>query len=752
MKRAVSLILALALVLSLAPVTAQAASPAYGNEVWLQDTVLHEGVTLSDNIYWSTYYSQLRHEYYMTYTPGQQVRAVTAYGASVCDRITASTAAQTYEAMGYRVVGAINGDFYDTATGYPLGLLVSGGEILSGSSNYYAVGFRADGSAVMGSPNLKITATTRGQALSLAAINKPRVENGGITMLTYDFRTDHTTGTTTAGVSVLATILSGTAAIGGEMLLRVDQVVEDTSALTIGENQVVLTTSLTGYAQGLTTLRSMVPGETFTVSFTANPEWMGVTEAIGAMYLLVNNGTAIQGGFPSGNAPRTAIGLKANGEVVLYTVDGRQSGYSMGSSMNVLAQRMAELGCVTAICLDGGGSTTMVSATPDSSVSQLINSPSDGSQRKVSNHLLLIASGMPTNIPHHVYLSASAPVVLAGHTVELTANVVDSAYFPMSGQPVTLTASSGVIEGNTFIAPAQGGTVTITATSGGMSATVNILVIDSPDSMTIKRGNSAISSLTMVPGSTAELSVSVVYNHMELETTPADFIWSVDPALGTIDENGVLRTSYTEGKGTITVTKGTSTVTIPLTVDADSPFVDTEGHWGSAYMAALYHQGVLTGVTEGDQLYAYPDQGVTRKEFAVLLSRYMGINTADYASVEVPFADMDQVDTWATDAVRAMYALGIVGGSTVNGQQVFDPNSILTRAQAVTMLGRMQNTEGIVPADLSVFSDAASVPSYALEHFQTMVSLGVISGNDGKLDPNGTMTRAAICKILATMP
>ena len=62
MKKALSLILALALVLSLAPATAQAASAAYGNEVWLQDTVLHQGVTLSDNIYWSTYYSQLRHE------------------------------------------------------------------------------------------------------------------------------------------------------------------------------------------------------------------------------------------------------------------------------------------------------------------------------------------------------------------------------------------------------------------------------------------------------------------------------------------------------------------------------------------------------------------------------------------------------------------------------------------------------------------------------------------------------------------
>ena len=119
MKRALSLILAVALVLALAPVTALATSEAYGNEVWLQDTALHDGVTLSDNIYWSTYYSQLRHEYYITYTPGQQVMAVASYGNSVCDRLTASTAVKEYEAQGYRVVGSINGDFYDTSTAIP---------------------------------------------------------------------------------------------------------------------------------------------------------------------------------------------------------------------------------------------------------------------------------------------------------------------------------------------------------------------------------------------------------------------------------------------------------------------------------------------------------------------------------------------------------------------------------------------------------------------------------------------------------
>ena len=71
-----------------------------------------------------------------------RIFAAAAYGVSVCDRLTAASAAQTYESMGYRVVGSINGDFYDTVTGYPLGVLISEGEILSGSSNYYAVGFR----------------------------------------------------------------------------------------------------------------------------------------------------------------------------------------------------------------------------------------------------------------------------------------------------------------------------------------------------------------------------------------------------------------------------------------------------------------------------------------------------------------------------------------------------------------------------------------------------------------------------------
>ena len=66
MKRAVSLVLAFILAIGLSP-AALAASAAYGSDVWLKDTVLQDGVVLSDNTFWSGGYDRPRHEYYITY-------------------------------------------------------------------------------------------------------------------------------------------------------------------------------------------------------------------------------------------------------------------------------------------------------------------------------------------------------------------------------------------------------------------------------------------------------------------------------------------------------------------------------------------------------------------------------------------------------------------------------------------------------------------------------------------------------------
>ncbi|GAE87248.1 hypothetical protein JCM21531_602 [Acetivibrio straminisolvens JCM 21531] len=58
--------------------------------------------------------------------------------------------------------------------------------------------------------------------------------------------------------------------------------------------------------------------------------------------------------------PRTAIGVRYDGKVLLITVDGRQPGYSLGLSSRELAGYLVSLGVKDAAMLDGGASTQMV--------------------------------------------------------------------------------------------------------------------------------------------------------------------------------------------------------------------------------------------------------------------------------------------------------------------------------------------------------------------------------------------------------
>ena len=93
--------------------------------------------------------------------------------------------------------------------------------------------------------------------------------------------------------------------------------------------------------------------------------------------------------FTKARHPRTAIGIKANGKVILLTVDGRQEN-SAGMSLHELTKTMRWLGCVSAINLDGGGSTTLWTAKDG-----VINYPSDNKkwdhegERKVANVVIL---------------------------------------------------------------------------------------------------------------------------------------------------------------------------------------------------------------------------------------------------------------------------------------------------------------------------------------------------------------------------
>jgi exopolysaccharide biosynthesis protein len=83
--------------------------------------------------------------------------------------------------------------------------------------------------------------------------------------------------------------------------------------------------------------------------------------------------------------PRTLAGVRADGTLLLVTVDGRRPGWSVGASFAEEAAIMQALGAVDAVNLDGGGSTTMTIGA------SLVNRPSDATgERPIGDAIALL--------------------------------------------------------------------------------------------------------------------------------------------------------------------------------------------------------------------------------------------------------------------------------------------------------------------------------------------------------------------------
>jgi exopolysaccharide biosynthesis protein len=90
-------------------------------------------------------------------------------------------------------------------------------------------------------------------------------------------------------------------------------------------------------------------------------------------------------GFADARHPRTAVGVRADGRILLVTVDGRQPERSVGMTIAELTALLLELGAVEALNMDGGGSTTMVAD------GRVVNNPSDlAGERPVGDALLVL--------------------------------------------------------------------------------------------------------------------------------------------------------------------------------------------------------------------------------------------------------------------------------------------------------------------------------------------------------------------------
>lgn len=738
LRKTLSLLLTLSLAASLA--MPAAASDALGSDLTSQDTLLNEQTQLSTNVFWSSTYSDLRTENLITYTPNKDVTPIVTFGSVLTDKTRVSAMAKTLEEQGYRVVAGINGDFYNTGTGLPIGIVVTEGQLRSSDAGYYAVGFRTDGTAVLGKPGVKVTADLGYQALDsagaslqvvrqLSGVNKARVSSGGIYLYTYDFNDRHTTGNTEPGIDVVCSIEDGELSIGGTLTLRVEQVVEASAATAIQEGQMVLSVNLKSDDYQVNALRNVPVGAELTLDVTAADEaWNDVDYAVGALYALVENG-AVASGLQAGAAPRTAVGQRADGSLVFYTIDGRKSGHSIGATMSQAAARLIELGCVTALCLDGGGSTTLSITEPDETAAKTINTPSDGSERAVSNHIFLVADNEPSGKLSHFYVSADYDYVLAGSKVNISAAAVDTNFIPMAKR-YDLWASDGELNGNVLTTPSWGGDITVTAEGSGKQGETTVHAIRTPDSVSIRNsGGTLLTTLTAAPGTDTALTATATYSHLPLKADPEAFTWTVTGDIGTISADGTFRASN-PGTGTITVSAGGQSASVSVTVsklalkaaeDFETAFSQREGSGASLSRNTAMEQ-VRLGRASGKLTYdvsagtaSVPVSYAIPANYSVLTLWVYGDGSGNVLGVQT------------TDGVWGVTSTDAVTLDFTGWRQV----SVTLPAGATAISGLcVHGIGGYLNENGEFVYDSAAVPAGTVYLDQLMLSFGTVVDND----------------------
>ena len=133
-----------------------------------------------------------------------------------------------------------------------------------------------------------------------------------------------------------------------------------------------------------------------------------------------------------------------------------------------------------------------------------------------------------------------------------------------------------------------------------------------------------------------------------------------------------------------------------------------------------------------------------------MTARWMGLDLDSYAGVSLPFADAAAIPNWSQNAVKAMYTLGIMKGSSSGDKLYGNATAPITRAEAMTILGRIQE-KGYPEASLQSFTDAASIPAWAKPYVASLVGQGVVAGHQGLLRPGDSVSRAEVSKMLQTI-
>ncbi len=388
-------------------------------------------------------------------------------------------------------------------------------------------------------------------------------------------------------------------------------------------------------------------GEEVTLSIASNDSsWSDVQYAVGGK-LLMDNSTITTDGIDAGSTrrARSAVGVKADGTVVLYEIDGNQPSYSVGLTAAELGQELKDLGCVRAICLDGGGSSAMAIRNPGESTAALISQPSDGSQRACANYIFFVNNIASDGVTAHAVLTPSHRYVLPGGSTWFSVKGADASYASADAPTdlsYTVNDELGTVSGQTFTAGSKAGRATITGSNGTISGSMNVCITTGVDSIALQSGGKALSSISVKPNQS--INVDALAYHLGHTMGAADscFKWSVSGDVGAVNADGVFTAGSRMASGTLTCSYSSVSKSISVNVGM--------GDAQSAYTVADF-ESALNNLTTSDgvTLSRVTDYTSVARGTGSLQAMWNGTGT-DGFTISVPAADassMKHLTLWA---------------------------------------------------------------------------------------------------------
>ncbi len=271
---------------------------------------------------------------------------------------------------------------------------------------------------------------------------------------------------------------------------------------------------------------------------TKQGETVTVTSAIPGRDLIVNDGkvTSVAGTKDTSGNARTSVGIKEDGTLVLFQCDGLQTPRSVGYTEQQEAEMMAELGCVKALHMDGGGSSNFFTQREGESDISLRNTPLDGQERKVSATMLVVSNVPAEGTFDHATVSPDENYYTPESEVELTATGVDFSGATAKSIPEDVTwelentnmgkLTGSTVSGNkaqtTFVSNGTKGSAVIDLKYDGKvvgSATVNI---QEPDTLVFSS-----EEVNVTYGEESDLGLTASYDNEEVHLKDGDINWEI---------------------------------------------------------------------------------------------------------------------------------------------------------------------------------------------------------------------------------